>query len=298
MNLELNNGENLYVPDNDKKYILAKLLVEAEKELGHSPTYEEAKALPRMPKDLNSYAFYFGSFAAACKSASAVVTRREKPEEVTNYGYGRRTSDKREEILNRVAELSFREHGGDVSWLDEKHIKRDSVLVFSEVLKTFGGVRQLRWAAKEQIRKIKQHSRKPIRKTEEVEKMAEEKKKPAEVVKVTEEKKKPGRPKKVTEQPKKVEEQPKKVEEQPKKVTEEKPESVEQKPQKSQVSQVVDQIMELIGEDGEIAKFSEAISKLGMVSGSFELNTSTFILKYGNLIASVNIAITKNGEQC
>ena len=127
--------------------------------------------------------------------------------------------------------------------------------------------------------------------------MAEEKKKPAEVVKVTEEKKKPGRPKKVTEQPKKVEEQPKKVEEQSKKVTEEKPESVEQKPQKSQVGQVVDQILELIGEDGEIAKFSEAISKLGMISGSFELNTSTFILKYGDLTASVNIAITKNGEQ-
>lgn len=284
MNLELNNGENLYVPDSDKKYILAKLLVEAEKELGHSPTYEEAKALPRMPKDLNSYAFYFGSFTAACKAASAVVTRREKPEEVTNYGHGRWTVGKREEILNRVVELSFREYGGDVSWLDEKRIKRDSVLVFSEVLKTFGGVRQLRWAAKEQIRKIKQHSRKPIRKTEEVEKM-------------TEEKKKPGRPKKATEQPKKVEEQPKEIEEQSKKVTKEKPESVEQKPQKSQVSQVVDQILELIGEDGEIAKFSEAISKLGIISGSFELNTSTFILKYGNLVASVNIAITKNGEQ-
>ena len=68
MNLELNNGENLYVPENDKKYILAKLIVEAEAELGYSLTYDEAKKLPRMPKDLNVYALYFGSFKKACDS--------------------------------------------------------------------------------------------------------------------------------------------------------------------------------------------------------------------------------------
>lgn len=173
MNLELNNGENLYVPENDKKYILAKLIVGAEAELGYSLTYDEAKKLPRMPKDLNVYALYFGSFKKACDTASVVVKRKEHPEQAVNYGYRRWIMDKREEILSRVTELSFNEHGNKIDWLDEKAIKRDSVLVLSEVMKAFGGVRQLREAAKERLRREKY--RKKTREIEEVEKMSEEK---------------------------------------------------------------------------------------------------------------------------
>lgn len=290
MNLELNNGENLYVPENDKKYILAKLIVEAEAELGYSLTYDEAKKLPRMPKDLNVYALYFGSFKKACDTASVVVKRKEHPEQAGNYGYRRWIMDKREEILSRVMELSFNEHGNKIDWLDEKAIKRDSILVLSEVMKAFGGVRQLREVAKERLRREKY--RKKTREIEEVEKMSEEKKtvetteaatETTEVTKATEvteevvvEKKRRGRPKRAEAQPEKVDEQPGQI---------------EQESQKSQIGQTIDQIVGMLGEDGKIAQLSKLLPEIGVSVNSDGGSSKSYLLEYGGLTARVDITI-------
>ncbi|MBR3263816.1 hypothetical protein IKF94_01095 [Candidatus Saccharibacteria bacterium] len=157
MIMKLNSGESLEFPDTRKKYILAKLIIDAKEKIGHLPSFDEAKAISRMPENLGLYAISFGSFKKACEVALYEVRRFENPEMVSNYGYGRCIVDKREEILNRVVELCFKEHGNHIAWINEKSIKRDPILVFADVIRTFGGIRQLKEAAKERIYREKHH---------------------------------------------------------------------------------------------------------------------------------------------
>lgn len=161
MNIKLNSGEILYVKDCDAKYELAKLLVKASEDLGHLPTIDEAKLISGMPENLNVYAFYFGSFSEARNKANATVNQRENPVVIIGNNYRRRMMDKRKDILDRIMELSFREHGNSVSWISEDAIKRDSILVYSEVLKAFGGLRQLKEAAKQRLWEEKHGKKKP-----------------------------------------------------------------------------------------------------------------------------------------
>lgn len=172
MLIRLNNGETIFLPDSEIKYELAKMIVEARKELGHSLTFEEAKRMPKMPENPNIYAYYFGSFEVACKDATGVIARRDNPD---CYRMNQRWEmEKREEILNRILEISFQEHGNDTSWISETTIKQDSVLAYTDVLKTFGGIRQLRTVAKQLIKEQKHGKKKPKeqKKKVEVEKMA------------------------------------------------------------------------------------------------------------------------------
>lgn len=203
MTIKLNNGEYLTFPDNEKFYMLAKLLVDAKEGLGHLPSFSEARNIPRMPENLNLYATCFGSFDKACKTASSVVRRKENPEKfkliseldpnkraeisrdyqisriregvkVSNEKNRRWKMEKREEILKRVLSLCFEEHGNKTAWINESAIKRDPVLILSEVNKAFGGIKQLRDVAERRI-KAEKHGQKPEKKTEyqEVKEMTE-----------------------------------------------------------------------------------------------------------------------------
>ena len=175
--IKLNSGKILFLLEKDAKYWLAKVLAETMKKIGHSLTFEEAKLIPELPANLNIYAVYFGSFSEACRVASNVVTKYENPDA---FRVNRRWEmEKREEILNRVLEISFSEHGNDVSWISETTIKRDPILIYAEVLKAFGGLKQLRMAAKQRIKDGKHgNKRRPKDKLMEVKEMDVTTKKP------------------------------------------------------------------------------------------------------------------------
>ncbi len=179
MNLVLNNGEVVEVLDGKVKYVLAKLLSEAMDEIGHPLTFSEARAYPRMPKDVNLYATQFGDLERACMDAYYVVRKEENPEslvvqhelsavaravksrefqaelirkaaEESNERIRRWKMDKREEVMERVMRLCF-EHGNDASWISDEAIKRDPILVHRDVMKAFGGVKQLKAEAKKRL---------------------------------------------------------------------------------------------------------------------------------------------------
>lgn len=66
---KLNNGEVVGSKYDDDKGLLSKILVDVIKDLGHPPSYEEAKNRPDMPENPNIYATYFGSLKKACEGA-------------------------------------------------------------------------------------------------------------------------------------------------------------------------------------------------------------------------------------
>lgn len=175
MNIKLNSGEVLSIEDFDAKYELARLLVTATEKVGHLPTFEEAKGMPEMPENLNIYAFYFGSYDKARKAAKATVILYKKPIPARGNEFRRQMMDKQREILDRIMEISFREHGNNISWISEDAIKRDPILIYSEVLKVFGGLKQLKIAAKQRLWEEK-HGKKKLKKPKEqpVEQLKEE----------------------------------------------------------------------------------------------------------------------------
>lgn len=79
----LNNGEIMGSPYDSDKLILAKLLVEAMDDLGHPPTFDEARKYPKLPENPNVYAPYFGSFSAACTEARYFVKTRGSPVKIS-----------------------------------------------------------------------------------------------------------------------------------------------------------------------------------------------------------------------
>lgn len=181
MPLELNNGEFIDFQEKDKKYILAKLLVEAEDALGHTLSYKDAAKYPRMPKSTNLYAIHFGSFERAYEESRDLVERRDHPERyrVKNrlsaaerawksrefqaesirqsaekskkeWRKGKMEEKKREEIMDRLLELT-RMRNGDTRWITEEAIKHDSILVYAEVIKAFGSVKQAKQAVRDRL---------------------------------------------------------------------------------------------------------------------------------------------------
>ena len=197
MPLELNNGEIIDFQEKDKKYILARLLVEAEDALGHTLSYKDATKYSRMPKSTNLYAIHFGSFERACEESRDLVERRDHPEryQVKNrlsaaerawrskefqaeqirqsaekskkeWRKGKMEEKKREEIMDRLLELT-RMRNGDTTWITEDNIKRDSILVYAEVIKAFGSVKQTKQAVRDRlIRKTSPKAQSPEPKKE------------------------------------------------------------------------------------------------------------------------------------
>lgn len=76
--MKLNNGEMVEVDNDDKRYALAKLLVEAMDDLGRPLNFEDTKTYPRMPAEMNAYAVAFGSLDKACKEARYFVKNYKK----------------------------------------------------------------------------------------------------------------------------------------------------------------------------------------------------------------------------
>ena len=179
MSLTLNNGETINCLQKDKRYVLAKLLVEAEATLGHSISYQEALENAKMPKDLYLYAIHFGSFEKACEDAKNIVERKENPDKFrvkqsvsaverawrsrefqaerihkeardSDRKWREKMKEKREEILERLLELT-RIHDGCVDWITEDAIKRDSILVLQEVRKAFGSVKNAKQATHDKL---------------------------------------------------------------------------------------------------------------------------------------------------
>lgn len=179
MSLELNNGEKVEVPYGKTKYVLAKLLSEAMDEIGHPLSFKEAQAYPRMPVQTNLYATHFGDLERACRDAYYEVKKEEDPEslvvrhemsavqramksrqfqselirkaaEESNERFRRWKMDKREEVMERVMQLCF-EHGNEISWITDEAIKRDPILVHRDVMRAFGGVKQLKAEAKKRL---------------------------------------------------------------------------------------------------------------------------------------------------
>ena len=69
--------------------------------------------------------------------------------EKSNEKWRDKEMEKREEILSRLIELSKACHDGKVNWIKEDAIKRDSVLVLRDVLKTFGSIKGAKQATYE-----------------------------------------------------------------------------------------------------------------------------------------------------
>lgn len=57
----------------------------------------------------------------------------------------------KEQILERLVEVSKRDHGGSTSWISENTIKKDSVLILNDVKRLFGNVRNVKRATREKI---------------------------------------------------------------------------------------------------------------------------------------------------
>lgn len=69
--------------------------------------------------------------------------------EKSNEKWREKEMEKREEILSRLIELSKACHDGKVNWIKEDAIKRDSILVLRDVLKTFGSIKGAKQATYE-----------------------------------------------------------------------------------------------------------------------------------------------------
>lgn len=127
----------------------------------------------------------------AIASREFQAQRIRESAEISNAKWKEKEAKKREEILNRLIELSKAFHDGKVGWIREDAIDRDSMLVLNEVLKVFGSIKRAKEATYEAMYGSRYSSPPVIKSTEDSPKET----KSDEVIKGNLKRKKPARKK-------------------------------------------------------------------------------------------------------